>query len=360
MTTGTVNVNNLTDGNQTVSGGGAGAGIVNVNTNSALGTSATLWVNNTLTLGAATGALNGGSGGTVNVNGATLAANIITNGAGTATINLTNSTLVLTNLSPGNTTYANATIRNFNTGGSTNIIAVAFIAPPTGYPFTNKLVAYSGSIGGAGYDFGLVLPAASPAFAGNLVNNSANHEIDLVVTSGPVPARKLTWSGAVSSDWDVATTQNWLATNTPTTYNQLDFVTFDDTASGTTNVNLDTAVTPRFRPCEQQRQNLHVHGRSHQRADGAAQGGDGHADSGQQRGNNDFSGGVTISNGTLQLGNADFSGNLPPGAVTDYGTLAFDGSASITVSNVIQGSGSVTVPGGGTLPESPHSRAPWL
>ncbi|MBU6411219.1 MAG: autotransporter-associated beta strand repeat-containing protein, partial [Verrucomicrobia bacterium] len=67
-------------------------------------------------------------------------------------------------------------------------------------------------------------------------------------------------------------------------------------------------------------------------------------------GSNDFSGGVTIAAGTLQVGNNDTAGNLPAGAVTDNGALAFNRTDSVTVGNAVSGSGSLTQAGAaGTL-----------
>ncbi|WP_267929914.1 autotransporter-associated beta strand repeat-containing protein [Paraburkholderia sp. ZP32-5] len=63
---------------------------------------------------------------------------------------------------------------------------------------------------------------------------------------------------------------------------------------------------------------------------------------------NSFSGAVTITNGTLQVGNGDASGTLGTGVVTDNATLTFDRSGSLTVGNVIGGSGSVLLDGTGT------------
>jgi outer membrane autotransporter protein len=66
-------------------------------------------------------------------------------------------------------------------------------------------------------------------------------------------------------------------------------------------------------------------------------------------GNNTYSGGTTISAGTLQVGNGGTTGTLGSGAVTDNGTLAFNRSDTITVSNAISGTGGLTQAGSGTL-----------
>src|SRR6185436_20141168 len=53
------------------------------------------------------------------------------------------------------------------------------------------------------------------------------------------------WTGAVDGNWD-GVTQNWqlVIGAGPTNYQNLDGVLFDDTATGTTDVNLTAAFTP--------------------------------------------------------------------------------------------------------------------
>lgn len=58
---------------------------------------------------------------------------------------------------------------------------------------------------------------------------------------------------------------------------------------------------------------------------------------------------TTITAGTLQIGNAGTSGTLGSAPVTNNATLVFNRSDSITVSNVISGSGKLTKQGAGTL-----------
>ena len=66
-------------------------------------------------------------------------------------------------------------------------------------------------------------------------------------------------------------------------------------------------------------------------------------------GANAYSGITTISNGTLQIGNGGATGNLGTGAVVDNAALVFDRSNTITVGNVIGGTGSLTKNGAGKL-----------
>ncbi len=66
-------------------------------------------------------------------------------------------------------------------------------------------------------------------------------------------------------------------------------------------------------------------------------------------GTNNYDGTTTITNGTLQVGNGGATGTLGTGDVFNAGSLVFDRSNSLTVSNLITGSGSLTKAGSGTL-----------
>ena len=61
-------------------------------------------------------------------------------------------------------------------------------------------------------------------------------------------------------------------------------------------------------------------------------------------------GSTTIDNGkTLQVGSGSTSGTLGGGSVTDDGSLVFNRSGTVTVSNAINGTGTLAQNGGGTL-----------
>ena len=65
-------------------------------------------------------------------------------------------------------------------------------------------------------------------------------------------------------------------------------------------------------------------------------------------GNNTYTGGTTISDGTLQIGNGGTTGSVA-GNILDNTALAFNRSNNITYANVISGSGSMAQLGAGTL-----------
>ena len=66
-------------------------------------------------------------------------------------------------------------------------------------------------------------------------------------------------------------------------------------------------------------------------------------------GNNTYSGGTTISAGTLQIGSGGATGTLGVGAVINNAALVFNLTGTPSFSNAIQGTGTVTQNGAGTV-----------
>lgn len=64
---------------------------------------------------------------------------------------------------------------------------------------------------------------------------------------------------------------------------------------------------------------------------------------------NNYTGITAITNGTLQVGNGGGTGSLGTNEVYNYGALVFNRSNSLTVSNIISGTGSVTQAGTNSL-----------
>jgi fibronectin-binding autotransporter adhesin len=358
---GAVNVNNATIGNQEVSAGGTGVGIVNLNTNTTYGANGSLVVNNTLTLGAVSGTVTAGTAGTINIKGGALIANTITNGGGTAAINVTNGSVTLSgtagassapisNLAMVNSTLSVAVIpsttevvvSSLTTGGTTNIINITSVPSSPTYPVQVSIIKYSGTIGGTGYNFGVgTLPALC---VGYLSNNTTHGSIDLVLTAGPSSD---TWKGSVNGNWDTMTA-NWVVGSTPATYANGAFVQFLDGAN-TGTVNLTTTLSPGGITISNNALSYTFNG------SGALTGSSELLKQGtgtlilDNSGANTLSGGVIISNGVLQVGNNDANGSLPAGTITDNGNLAFAQNGTVANNNVIAGTGSVTYEGSGEL-----------
>ncbi len=386
---GLIDANTVNIGMQAVATGGAGKGTVNVN-----GT-AQLVVNNVLRLAA-----NGGpSTGTLNINGGRVMANAIENGGGEiADISITAGVLVVTNSagSPGSPlstlTVADGVlafsvgeastslhVTNFNDySGNRTTIDILSLPPIKAYPVQFPLISYQAYTPGFN---GLALgnlPAATQAYSGYISNNAARSRIDLVITGGPPPVRALAWDGKVDGKWDT-TTANWLDSVGSTAYNQGDFVTFNDSASGVTAVDLTMDLMPLSLTIDNSAKSYTFAGSGSIGGEaGLVKMGSGSLILGNS-GANTFSGGVTISGGSLQLsGGVD---RLPtnttvtlanvPGATLDLngqdqalavldggGALGGDvalGSATLTITGgggvhagVVSGSGMVVKSGAGT------------
>ena len=99
------------------------------------------------------------------------------------------------------------------------------------------LIKYNGSIGGDGFDaLNLVLPGG---VAGNLVNNTDNQSVDVLITG--VEAFK--WTGATDANWDFATA-NWELGGIGALFADGGPALFNDDAVGLTDVVLATNVAP--------------------------------------------------------------------------------------------------------------------
>lgn len=134
----------------------------------------------------------------------------------------------------GSPTAAPINVAGALTASGTVTINVADALPQLGqFP----LIKY-GSMSGTSY----VLGNLPVGVVGSLVNDTANNSIDLDITSVNVPR----WDGQAGGNWDIGLTTNWvnIGTGLATFYGQGNPVTFNDSAAGTTTVNLVAAVTP--------------------------------------------------------------------------------------------------------------------
>ena len=256
--TGVIDANTVYVGNQSLGPAGSSTpivGIINVNG------SGLLTVNSNLVLGRTTvnSIAANRTVGVLNINGGTVRAASISVGAVStnAVIAMTNATLVVSNsigaagfgVNRFNITNSllqfsvsgatNCYVTNLVTGGATNFITIGSAAILPSYPTQVTLVKYVGSIGGAGFNFGLnPLP---PTAIGYLSNNTANASVDLVLTTDPRP---LITAQPVGTAVDPGTTVNFTVTaaGAPTlTYQWLkDGTNITDVGSftGTTTSNL--------------------------------------------------------------------------------------------------------------------------
>ena len=171
----------------------------------------------------------------------------VTNGIGSVGTPIANVTMADSILQLGVLATPTMVVGTLTASGSTtnNTVDILTLPPITTYPATFPLISYISYSPGAS-DFVIRnWPAGTPSYAGYLTNNTGNSTIELVVTRGPAPVvRALTWNGNVDGKWD-SSTANWLNSSLAgATYAQNDMVTFNDSASGTTTVNLTTGLTP--------------------------------------------------------------------------------------------------------------------
>jgi autotransporter-associated beta strand protein len=210
------------------------------------------------------------------------------------------------------------------------------------------LIDYDGTAITSGYTLG-TLPARA---AGTLVYNTANTSIDLNVTG----VDSTLWNGTISADWDTGTaadvggTKNFRLVSNSALTNFIvgDRSTFDDTAAGTTTVNLPAAVQPTSVTVDNSVKNYVFQG------PGSITG----ATSLTKLGtgsltittDNTYTGLTTVTAGTLNLGNGGTTGSITgPVFVDGGGTLTFNRSNDSSYGGAITGTGIVTKSGAGTL-----------
>ncbi len=241
-------------------------------------------------------------------------------------------------------------VTSLTTGGTTNLLDITSIQNVASYPAQFTVIKYTGTINGAGFNFGLgTLPTVTTT--GYVSNNVANSSIDIVLFNGP---KLLSWSASVNTNWDIVGTANWKFNALASVYNDQDSVIFDNTASQTL-VNLTTMLTPA---------NVTVNSTLNYTFGGvgnivgfasltksgtgkltiANSGGDNYSGGVVVSGgmlsfgvSNNISGGISIANATLEL----TAGNLPSGSITTTGPgiVLLNSSGSIAMNNNISDDG---------------------
>ena len=211
-------------------------------------------------------------------------------------------------------TVAMINATNFTANGGPN--AVTINVNFSGAVFTGQfpLVKYpGGTISGSG--FAAFRLGSLPGYVtASLVNNPANNSLDLLITAVASPE----WSGKLSSEWStnrLAAPKNWVFITdglTPTDFNPGNSVLFNDTATGTTTVNLSVAdVAPSAVTFNNSALNYTVTGtKAIAGAAGLVTTGNGLV---TLLNSNTFTGGVNLGGGTLAI-NTDASLGAVPAA----------------------------------------------
>lgn len=253
------------------------------------------------------------------------------------TVSATNTTLNVSNLTTASGT-AKVEFQNYNTTtvaplkvstltvNGTLTINIASSAttflPGQSYP----LIAYTTLAGGGNFAVGTL-----PSGVSGTLDTSAS-PIKFVVATVPV-----TWNGNVSGGvWDINTTPNWKSgTLTGLVYPDGDGVTFNDTLTGTSTVNLTDVVSPLSLLFTN---NTHLYTLT---GSGYVTGPVMLVKTGTNTliidTDNDYFGGTVLSGGTLQIGNNDTHGALGFGPLTNLvggSILAFNRTDSLSVNTI--------------------------
>ncbi|MCF7730330.1 MAG: autotransporter-associated beta strand repeat-containing protein [Akkermansiaceae bacterium] len=176
-------------------------------------------------------------------------------------------------------------------------------------------------------------------------NTATDGTIYLDVTA--VTVTPIQWTGFTNGVWDINTTNNWTASP----FLEGDIVTFDDSATGTTDVTLDIAVNPSVLTFANETKNYTLSGT------GAIAGFTGMTKTGAGNlaitTNNTYTGAVVISGGgTVTVGDGGTNGSLGgTGSITlDGGILELNRSDAQVLARTMVGTGGTLVKSGsGTL-----------
>ena len=207
--------------------------------------------------------------------------------------------------------------------------------PYTGGPYTvvSNLLARSGHL--------VLGPSGLTRYAATVDETNPNR----IQVSFSGTNASLVWKGGVSTNWNVNADANWLNGGIADKYFQSDAVIFDDSGITKSNVNLTAAVTPASITVNATG-NYTFAGSPIAGATTLTKSGTGSL---TLVNSNGYTGLTTIAGGTLQIGSGGTSGYLTGGTVNDYGSLVFNRSDLVNFNGSINGPGSLTQAGSGTL-----------
>ena len=247
----------------------------------------------------------------------------------------------------GGATTATAAIvvtNGLTTSGSPGSVLVSLTpTSPLVLGSTYNLVGYGTTATGNATDF---VYAGNTARITGTFGNSSNF-ITLTV-NGDTPK----WTGLDNSSWVVGATganDNWklVTANTATDYIEGDIVLFDDSATGTTSVTINSVLNPASTSFNNSALDYTISGTG-----GIASGiltKDGTSKV-LVTTTNTTTGIISINAGTLQLGDGTTDGSFAnASSITNNGTLAYNVTGTQTYAGVISGTGGVVKDGSGTV-----------
>lgn len=195
-----------------------------------------------------------------------------------------------------------------------------------------------------------VLGSLPPHITGATLNDdTVNRRVTLTITS--VFDDTLQWVGDAAAVWDVNNPANkvWRVVGSGQLTNYYDGakVLFDDTATGSTTINVSSVVFPQSVTVNNSTLPYVFTGV------GSISGSTALTKQGSNRltivNLNSYSGLTRIEAGTVQVGDGVQDGTIGSGAITNNGTLEFNRATLLTVGNIIGGSGSVVQSGPGQI-----------
>ena len=259
------------------------------------------------------------------------------------------------------------------TGGVTNVFDLS--SDPTGVSNPNDLISVSGILSLSGLNlvkinpyllvlgqgeypliqYGMLgsgglanlqlLPVAG--YSMYLTNDTSVYPNLIAVVIAPAhnPA-SIVWRGnGTNNNWDLQTTADWYNNGLVKFYNG-DSVTFDDSGSNNTPVNLVSPVGPAALEVNITKNYTFAGSGKIGGATGLTKDGSGAL---TLLTANDYVGGTTINAGTIHAGNGGALGSIGSGNIVDNGALILDQSGALALTNSLSGAGSLTLQGGGTF-----------
>ena len=235
---------------------------------------------------------------------------------------------------------------NLSLSGVTNI-AVPNIATMATNSY--RLMNYTGSKSGTGSFALLNVPANTRRTF--TVNTSVPQQVNFSL-SGPIG--NLVWTGTGSTQWNVKTDHNWLNGATADIFYNLDNVTFSNGSNRTVNIT-STDVWPLSITVNSGVGNDYTFAGTYKISGVASLTKTGAskltiANGGGVGETNDFTGPITIAQGTVQVGDGSTTGvTIGTGAIANSGQLVFNQPDSWTISNNISGTGTLEQKGAGII-----------
>ncbi|MBN2232034.1 MAG: autotransporter-associated beta strand repeat-containing protein, partial [Deltaproteobacteria bacterium] len=209
---------------------------------------------------------------------------------------------------------------------------------------TYTLINYDGTLTGDETDFNLTGVGSGTTRQSFNISTSTPQQVNLVVSGSPL---SLTWTGAFNYDWDVVGTYNWDAGGSQQYY-ELDHVTFNDTGSNASPINLTADVTPGSLTVNNPTKSYTISGV------GGITCGTGLTKSGagnftvSSSGANAFGDDVTLNGGGLTFSGGN-SNAVDGDLLVNGGALTFANSGDNSISgNLVVTDGTLTVAGSGT------------